>query len=113
MNMSEELQFAVMEAERLRKQLAEKDREINRLTETVSTLDRAEAQLRAELAKQDQLLHRAAEAIRETNRASGIDDMPRWHAAIDMLEKWLADYESQIVSTSSEVATDGDAQEER
>ena len=107
MTTSEEFQFAVMEAERLRKKLAEKDREIERLTETVSTLDRAEAQLRTKVP-------RAAEAIAailDAERMNLTDSEREW--CIAQAEGWLADYESRNVSTSSEVATDGDAQEEQ
>ena len=56
--------------------------------------------IEAELAEKDQLLQRAAEII-------GVGE---WVGDAD---QWLADYESRNVSTSSEVATDGDAQEER
>ena len=91
MNMSEELQFAVMEAERLRKQLAEAKRLEDVVMDLENRLDDGQKSLKimvsksvrieAELAEKDQLLQRAAEIIRGVPRVVG--------------GKWIHDYESR------------------
>ena len=103
MTTSEEFQFAVMEAERLRKQLAECiERNAHRYDQGVAEADRAYSR---QLAEKDQLLQRAAKIIES--------DMENYVPFIDRHAKWLADYESRNVTISSEAATNGDAQEEQ